>query len=69
MIALKGVILMLKKEYSIKPEVEKKHLKERNLKSIKKEETQRHPEHMLSSQEELEVIINLCSRKKNLLMF
>ena len=59
----------------IKKEEPKKHPEERGPKLIKKEEPKKHPEpkivdskeHMLPPQEELEVMINLCGSKKELI--
>ena len=59
----------------IKKEDPKKHPEEREPKPIKKEDPKKHPEpktvdskeHMLPPQEELEVMINLCGSKKELI--
>ena len=51
----------------VKEERPERHPEERGLKPIKEEGPKKHPEHMLPPQEELEVMINLCGSKKELI--
>ena len=72
-----GEQVHIKKEVPkpIKKEDPKKHPEEREPKLIKKEDPKKHPEpktvdskeHVLPPQEELEVMINLCGSKKELI--
>ncbi|MGM9878908.1 MAG: hypothetical protein ACI31R_02655 [Bacilli bacterium] len=51
----------------IKEERPERHPEERGPKPIKEEGPKKHPEHILPPQEELEVMINLCGSKKELI--
>lgn len=58
---------MLIEEQRIKPKVEKKHSEKNGPKVVNEGGPKKHPEHMLPPQEELEVMINLCGSKKELI--